>query len=515
MTTSHHRIASTLRARAGLDDGEWARFVTFWLAVSLVFILLAAWRSEGYYHSDEQFQILEFAAAKLKLAPDDALPWEHELRMRPWIQPGASTLVVALLRRMGIDDPFVWARALRVGSGLWGWLALAGLALSCRGWIGDPTCRRAAVRMVCVFCVLPFLLVRTSSESLATSSFFLGLALFGLGAGEREAPPGRVLLLVGVFYGLAFELRYPVGLMVAGWFAWALVVRRLPRRELALVGTGIAAAVVLGAFVDRWGYGEWTFPPWNFVVENLRGDRAAERFGTLPLWGYLLLLVRTPFGPASALAALATGLAWIRHPRHVLTWSGAVFLLTHTLIAHKELRFLIPLVPAAAVSFGLALTPGRDRLDRLVRPLRGAGGSLLRKLLFTANGVALLVLCLVPPSPGVRLQRFVYRQRLPEILVLGPGSPYGPAGLSAHFYRPSGARVRLVTARELGEALHRSPSPLHVAVPEGSDPQLLAPRTRRCAEVFRSVPRPFHGLPGIRAEDRWIVFRCDLEPAPD
>jgi len=51
-------------------------------------MLLAAWRSAGYYHADEQFQTLEFAGAKLGLTPVEALPWEHRLRMRSWLQPG-------------------------------------------------------------------------------------------------------------------------------------------------------------------------------------------------------------------------------------------------------------------------------------------------------------------------------------------------------------------------------------------------------------------------------------------
>jgi len=124
--------------------------------------------------------------------------------------------------------------------------------------------------------------LRVDRSGRAASSFFLGVAVFELGAADRDRPGARTLFLTGALFGLAFEFRFPVGLMVAGWFLWAGLVRGRPARELIAVGLGVASAVVAAAPIDRWGYGDWSFPPLNFVIENMRGGRAEARFGSMP-----------------------------------------------------------------------------------------------------------------------------------------------------------------------------------------------------------------------------------------
>jgi len=486
--------------------GESRRFSRPWLALSLVCLLVAGWRSAGYYHPDEQFQTLEFAGSKLGLTTPAALPWEHAARMRSWLQPALYVLVLSALRRLSAN-PFTGAAVLRVLSGLYAWIAVLALARCCQSWFADREAQRTAIRMLCVFCLLPYVMVRTSSESLATSSFLLGLALFET-QGDGEASGLGTAFAAGALFGLAFEFRFALGVMVAGWFAWSVAIRRRPLRELLTCALGLACVLALAALVDRWGYGAWSLPPWSYLKQNLGSGIAAQRFGALPVWGYLELVLRTPLGPATGLAAVASAVAWYRHPRHVLTWTGVPMVAAHSLIAHKELRFLFPLLPAAAVSFGLAIAPGRDRLEPLARLARGPSCRWLRRSLFAANGAALLLLCSISFAPRAGLQRFVY-QELPhenELLVLGPDTPFGPPGLVGHFFDPPGTSIRILGAPELELAL-QAPVPCNLVVPGDVRPELLAPR--RCRELYRSVPRWLDRVPFAREIDRWLVLRCD------
>ena len=96
-------------------------------------------------------------------------------------------------------------------------------------------------------------------------------------------------------------------------------------------------------FIDKWFYGNWVLAAYNYFHQNLVEGKASG-FGTDPwyqyakklLWGQLLLL-----GPASLLGYL---LFIIRYPKHPLVWVSFPFLLVHSLVAHKEFRFLLPLI---------------------------------------------------------------------------------------------------------------------------------------------------------------------------
>src|SRR4051812_45760438 len=92
---------------------DWKSFRNRWLGISLIFHVLAAIFSVGYYDADEQFQILEFLNARLGRSSFADLAWEYERQMRSWTQPLLHEIPTRLLMALGIHDPFCWAMAAR------------------------------------------------------------------------------------------------------------------------------------------------------------------------------------------------------------------------------------------------------------------------------------------------------------------------------------------------------------------------------------------------------------------
>ncbi|GAQ90751.1 phosphatidylinositol glycan class B [Klebsormidium nitens] len=118
--------------------------------------------------------------------------------------------------------------------------------------------------------------------------------------------------------------------------------------------------VCLGAstLLDRWMYGEWTIVPLNFVCFNLSGG--ADAYGTHPWHWYF-----TGGLPAMATTLLPFAMVGVWRSRNgalacVIVWVMAAY----SLLGHKELRFILPILPLVMAFAGEALasldSPGRS-----------------------------------------------------------------------------------------------------------------------------------------------------------
>ncbi|HEX2761541.1 MAG TPA: hypothetical protein VHM27_13545, partial [Rhizomicrobium sp.] len=221
------------------------------LLILTVVTIVTAWFSVTFYFPDEHYQVLEFMGHRLGITPASELPWEYEARIRPWFQPLLYFLIVSPLRALGVQDMFTLVFGLRLLTGLFSVAALALFARAVLDTIEGEAQKRAFVRYLPFFGFLPYLFVRTSSETLSAAFFALGLAV---ALREKSA---RLLALSGLLCGLAFEARYQTAMLGLGLFGWLAVIARVRVFGLLTFIGGGAAALFIGALADRWGYGAW------------------------------------------------------------------------------------------------------------------------------------------------------------------------------------------------------------------------------------------------------------------
>src|SRR5262249_124736 len=155
------------------------------------------------------------------------LPWEYGARIRPWFQPMVYFLIARPLTLLGLKDMFAIAFVLRLATGLFSLGALAMFARAILPTIEGEEEKRAFVRCLPLFGFLPYLFVRTASETFSAAFFAAGLAL----AMGKKPPPK--LMAAGLFCGLAFESRYQAGLLGLGLFAWLIFIARIRLASLA------------------------------------------------------------------------------------------------------------------------------------------------------------------------------------------------------------------------------------------------------------------------------------------
>jgi phosphatidylinositol glycan class B len=305
------------------------------LCIAIAVYTLTAVNSKGYYHYDEHYQIIEFANLKLGLNQPGDLAWEYRARIRPAIQPTIALMIFKALNVAGVTDAYTLALSLRLVTAI---LALAAIFFFIRAslaWI-ETKYHYPYILLSYFLWFLPFLNVRFSSESWSGSLFLLATALL---VGDDRSRR-KTLVLSGFLLGLSFLCRFQIAFLIIGMYAWLLIVGKLkPVRFLPLTGAA-GVAVMLGVAIDTWFYKRLVFTPWNYFRINIVED-VASNFGTAPWYYYAKWLFTLPSG---IFLLLALVIVLIKYPRQLVVWVTIPFIIAHSLIAHKEPRFLFPLI---------------------------------------------------------------------------------------------------------------------------------------------------------------------------
>ena len=419
------------------------------IGIAALLFLVAAVFSTGHHQGDEHFQILEFAAYKLGRAEAADLTWEFHERMRPALQPAIAYAVTRFLSWIGADDPFLAATVLRMLSGA-ATLCLL-LTLYRRFWPNLPSDLRRGFLLFLLFHWCAYYTgVRFSSETWGGLCAIGGLLAYPLPPpGERSFTPSFAgnPWLAGALFGLAFLFRYQMAVFVAGWFLWWLC---LYRREVgALLRCAAAGLLVLGLAypLTYWLYGAWTLPAWNYFAANLVAGRAAA-YGTLPPWAYLELVLLRGVPPLGILYVGSTLYFLYRFRRDPLAWCVGSFLLVHSLLGRKDIRFLYPLIPLLPVMLTAAWTHLRTRLTP------GVGTRWFTRACLFVNALLLVVVVLRPAASEIAPLRYVYRHYPGPAVLCGPQAGFLQAeGATPRFYLRPDHRIGEGCTPQAGETI--------------------------------------------------------------
>jgi len=329
------------------------------LAAGCLLTLLYVVFSHGSYHSDEHYQILEYAHMKLFGLPTaDHAAWEYPLMMRSGVQPFMAWCAGRALVELGVYSPWLLVFLLQLLSGAFSVAALLFFGRSVQAELGDENRQRIYLALGLSLWFMAYLHVHFNAEMMAGNLLLLlaGATLRCPASCDRhEAGWG---LLLGVLAGATFVVRYQTGFALLGYGLWLLAYRRR-WRLYAGMAAGAPVMLAMGLLCDRWLYGTWTLTPFNYLRENiLNGHMLA--FGVRPWWHYFsasLLESGVLFGLLVWAAML-----WFfwGHRRHVVTWMLAPFLAIHFVMGHKEVRFLFPLLFFAPYFVALFLSAFRD-----------------------------------------------------------------------------------------------------------------------------------------------------------
>jgi len=308
----------------------WVMALGFGLRLTMVFL------SEDTIHPDEVFQYLE--QAHRLVFGYGIVPWEYVHGIRSWLLPMILAFPLWITHRLGVNDPHLYIPIIQI---LAAWISLS--AIFCTYWIGRRLYSESVGRIAAVFTAAWWEMVFWGHK--ATPEIFSMYLLLGAFACLVSRPSRWVTLLFGLCCAgtVAFRLQYapPVAILVAIAliYVWQ---RKWSLNHMLMAAIGLLAGVGLVGWLDYYTWGGW----WISYANNYLYNRV---YGVSSIWGehpisfYPLELGKNSAGlfwiAISVCLAFKPGKTWL--PLALI----ASIVLPHTLIPHKEYRFITAVIP--------------------------------------------------------------------------------------------------------------------------------------------------------------------------
>ena len=331
------------------------------LAVGAALRVWLSFNDDGIFWPDEIYQ--SFEPAHRWVFGTAILPWEFLEGARNWAFPAT---IAALLKLSSLfsDDPRTYLDLTRlVLSAVSVATAFASYKLA-RGHGASSLSAAAGAALYALAAPVIFLAPRAFSETVSALPAALGLA-FALPRSRDR----RAVLIGAALIGIAVLFRLQNAIFAAGLLA-VLLARRDRRAVIDAIAVLAGAAAVYG-LIDQFTWGKPFDSARQYIAVNLATPSLIANFGDVAVRTqleqyfppityyarYLLTSMGIPLVVALALAAFAWRRAWE-------LWLIAIaFFAVHSLIPHKELRYVVPVIPL----IGALAAIGIDEAARLAR----------------------------------------------------------------------------------------------------------------------------------------------------
>lgn len=304
-------------------DARQARLWFWGLFAVAVALRIAAFDAYAAHHPDEVLQYIE--PAYRVLTGDGIVTWEYRYGMRGWLLPWLLAGAMAIGQAIGGSAlaGIVAARAAM--------MAVALLVVVAAWTIGRRTSTRHGIIAMAVMAIWYeqiYWSTHLLSEVLSTSLFLSAAALINAKARRGAVVIGGALLTLAV----VFRFQYAIAAAVL-----ALLAIGMNRDRWTWLILGALPVVALGGAIDL-VMGQW---PYQWVWTNLRLNLIEGRsavFGLHQPQYFLIAIWRQWwwFTPLLLVLAVEAG-----KPYRPLLFAAVINIAAHTLIGHKEYRFIM------------------------------------------------------------------------------------------------------------------------------------------------------------------------------
>ncbi|MEA5552992.1 mannosyltransferase [Anabaena cylindrica UHCC 0172] len=310
------------------------------IIIALILRVGMALKFRNIFWADEIFQSLE-PAHRLAFG-NGIVTWEFRDGIRSWVLPGILAGIMRLTAWMGKGST-----GYLIGINIF--LSLLSLSNILVAYLWGKKIGGTITAFICAaICTIWFELIYFSpkafTEVVATHFLLPGVYL---GVQKQISPTRNSLFLSGCLLGISLALR--IHFIPAIVFAVIYICRKNWREKCLPMMLGIIAPILIFGTVDAftWSYPFQSF--WLNIWVNIVEGRS-KLYGVSPWYEYFIFLLKSWSWLSLPIIILAL-MGSRRSP--ILLWLVLIIILSHSLLAHKEYRFIYPVLPMVMILAGM------------------------------------------------------------------------------------------------------------------------------------------------------------------
>ena len=339
------------------------------ILISFFSHVFASYFSSGWLNADEQSCVLEYVNFKLGYQSDPCFLGivegsvnDSSLIIRSWFQPFLYFIIAKILISLNLTNFFAITFVLKLISSLLGFWAIYFFYQATNKYIKNTDIKNFYFIFIFLFWFFPLLHARTSAENLSTSFLLIALSYYLINKNRLNI---LKLINFGALLGFAFIFRYNVGVSIAFILCWILFFENnfLSKKisNLFFIIFGIIILIFIEQLTNFWGIEgknfitKINFFDFNWIIKKtpsiqffLYGSGndfyASPNWSNHPFFGYFYLILYKYFPPISILIIVSILYTWLFGFRNIIVWATLPYFIIHSLIPHKELRYIYPVL---------------------------------------------------------------------------------------------------------------------------------------------------------------------------
>jgi phosphatidylinositol glycan class B len=314
---------------------------------------------------------------------------------------------------------------------------------------------------------LPYSRTLFSSEMMSSLFFFGTLLLYEY---KKDKDPSFILLLlIGFLFSLSFYFRFQIAFSMAGLAVWLLFFEKRYKHVAPLLA-GFAAGTAMNVVLDYGFYKEWVFTPYSYFYANIIDGRA-DYFGRSSFLRYIGLILLVAPAPLFSFVLFYYMLKnSVRYYTNPVIISVVLFVIFHSIVGHKEERFLFPVFNVFPLLIGWSILEVQKILTSSRYVLRNIARFLLWSTI-VLNTVLLIVMTTVPFSQTILFSKKLsnrFKGEQAMIYCIGQSPFETPSGNQMEFYKIASRNISVRKIKIFNPAILMREQPEFIATPYNS-----------------------------------------------